>query len=311
VNLDEAFLLAHRSYPDQEHGFEESFETPELAGHPTVAIRSRPLGPARGVAWVVCHSFGVEQVHLYRLEVLAARRLAAAGFPVLRFHVPGYGDSRPRGEPARVEWHVEATVDAARLMRRLDGVERVGLVGARFGALVAGLAAGPAGASALGLWQPFATGAAFLEDFLQTALFEEMLDRPPGTGPPAPAGSDGAGWRDVNGFRLSAEAAERIRGIDLARDLGRFEGPALVVAIARGERMPAEPAAVAELLRSAGAACEERVVRDRSAPVFGQHHFAKVGDGQVERDLFFEAYGAIAGATTAWAVAALAPGGEG
>src|SRR5438105_5545724 len=79
------------SYRDRRIGIEERFLQPVLAGDRTIAVLSTPLDGPRSLGWVICHSFGMEQIHLQPLEVAAARRLAAAGFPSLRFHAPGCG----------------------------------------------------------------------------------------------------------------------------------------------------------------------------------------------------------------------------
>ena len=49
-----------------------------------------------------CPSFAMEQIHLGRMEVVMARVLAAAGFPVLRYHGQGYGDSQAEGAASEI-----------------------------------------------------------------------------------------------------------------------------------------------------------------------------------------------------------------
>src|SRR5438128_4485746 len=139
--LNEELVRLYRSFEDPEAGVREEFHQPRLGPGRTVAVLSRPTGSSSSVGWVLCHSFGIEQVNLHRLEVLTARAMAAAGFPVLRFHVQGYGDAERRGEPVDVQWHLDGAGDAVALVRELDGVSRVGILGARFGAMVAALTA--------------------------------------------------------------------------------------------------------------------------------------------------------------------------
>src|SRR2546430_13924462 len=91
--VDLELLAQRRSYVDHVAGIAEEFIQPEFGGAPTVAILSRPMAEPFPIGFVLCHSFGMEQVHLSRFDSVMARALAAAGFTVLRFHAPGYGDS--------------------------------------------------------------------------------------------------------------------------------------------------------------------------------------------------------------------------
>ena len=131
---------------------------------------------------MICHSFGLEQINLDRTEVVCARGLAEAGFPVLRYHTQGYGDSEERSAPARLAAHLDAAADAAALLNAMPGVEGVGLLGARFGALVAALVAERTDRSLLGLWHPFKTGQEFLDDSFSTTLLAQMMGRATGAG---------------------------------------------------------------------------------------------------------------------------------
>ncbi|TML01441.1 MAG: hypothetical protein E6G40_03085 [Actinobacteria bacterium] len=285
--LDEALLESHRGFRDDRSGIREEFLQPTLGPGRTVAVLSRPQGPSLPAGWVICHSFGLEQLMLHRLEVVVARALAAAGFPTLRFFVQGYGDSETRGQAVEVSWHLDGTMDAIALMRDMGGVSVVGALGVRFGALVAALAAERARLPLLGLWQPFLTGDQFLRNFAQTALFETMLEQADRQGSQRLGGLEEfgpEGWKDLNGLRLSRRALDDISAIDLRRDLRLLE------------------AEVAAHLVAIGVDCREEGVQDESAPMLGQHQFRKIGDGEAERDIFYDAYRAIAEATVSWAV---------
>lgn len=302
---DEVLLERHRRFVDQRAGIQEQFLQPRLGPGNTVAVLSRPIGPQLSTGWVICHSYGIEQVNTHRLEVVAARALARAGFPVLRFHVQGYGDSQLRGQAVDVSWHLEGGGDAVELLRHTEGVTAVGALGVRFGAMVAAMLAERAGLPLMALWQPFTSGAQFLEDFLQTAFFEQMFDQLSQDSRNAVGLAehlDSQGWKDLNGFRFTREAFEAIAAMDLTRDVDGFRGSALVIGLSRSGAMPQQAAELAAHLRALGAECDERVIRDSSAPMLGQHHFMKIGDGEVERDIFFRAFQAIADSTATWAL---------
>src|SRR5439155_562777 len=143
-------------------------------GGRTVAVLSRPLGQSSSVGWVVCHSFGMEQIHLGRLDVLAARALAAAGFPVLRFHGQGYGDSEKGADAIGLSSHLAENADAVRLLQEQEGVERVGVLGARFGGMVAALVADRLDLPLMALWDPSVRGNLYIRDLLRRELLSKM-----------------------------------------------------------------------------------------------------------------------------------------
>src|SRR4051812_9224642 len=110
--LDMGLLESHRSHRDTSGGYRERFVRLRVGTGLTFGVLSMPLGRPRGVAWVSCHSFGTEQLELQRLEAATARRLSAAGFPVLRFHCQGYGDSEDDPGGAGLSTQVTDTLDA-------------------------------------------------------------------------------------------------------------------------------------------------------------------------------------------------------
>ena len=105
---------------------------------------------------VHCHSLGVEQLTYYRNDVLAARAAATLGFPVLRYHARGHGDSagdfadvtlrdpgrgRPRGggrgaapgrrRPRDLARRAARRTGRAEAARRAPGSARPGACGSR------------------------------------------------------------------------------------------------------------------------------------------------------------------------------------
>ncbi len=299
--LDERSLFLHRRYEDAPRGFSEEFIRSELGGASTVAVLSRPLRVSRGEGWVICHSFGIEQINLNQLDVTVARWLAAAGFPCLRFHAPGYGDSRSR--QVTFSSHLESAVDAVAMVNRHLHVEQVGVMGARFGSLVAAIAAERLGLSSMALWQPFVTGADFLRDYIQRESFAGLLDGEASGGRDrVDVRSDLAsqGWCDLHGFQLSRETFEEISDVSLLDGLRRFGGTALLVGVSHTAAMPRAVGRLAAHLDALGATSRAVVVRGREGPMFGQHQFQKLPDGRGERDRFFRLHREIADVTVGW-----------
>src|SRR5438105_841331 len=112
-------MAAVSSFQDPAAGFEERFLTLSLELGATVGVLSTPLGPAQPLAWVQCHSFGAEQAALSVLEAMLSRRLGASGFPTLRFHGQGYGDSERLDVQPGLGTHLSDVEQAVSTMQRI------------------------------------------------------------------------------------------------------------------------------------------------------------------------------------------------
>jgi len=303
MTVDSAALEGLARFEDPSLGISETFLTPTLGGGGTVAVLARPLGEQAPLGWVVCHSFGMEQIHLYRLEVYVARALAAAGFPVLRFHSQGYGDSEQGADSVSLSSHLDGATDAVSLMAGLEGLGTIGVMGARFGGAVAALTAERLSLPRLALWEPVVSGSRFMRDFLWRRVFSDLA-----SGEPAEAHDSrgpmrqlqARGWADVNGFLLRKEAFDRISQVDLVRDMQRFGGSALVVSVSRTRQPSSGVARLSDHLRSSGARCSLEVVTSRYAPELGQSHFRADEEIVGKKDTQLEIAVEVARRTVAW-----------
>jgi len=306
--LDEALIERHRSFRHVVEGreIEESFLQPSFQGTQVAAVLYRPVADPLGVAWVVCHSFGAEQMFLMEHEVPVVRALAARGSPVLRYHGRGYGESFGGRESIGLGSHLEDAREAVALCRAQTGAARVGLLGARFGGLVAALTADREGLDLLALWEPAVRGSAFIRDVLRSRDLLGVMHQDPHQTAPSEADPmeelQAQGWTDARGMYVSKAAFEEISAVDLTRDVERFAGDALVVAVTRGERAGTPVAKLAEHLRSLGASVEEAVVRDPEAGTFGQYHYDNEDDPNAKTDLQAGLERALAENTLQWAV---------
>lgn len=113
---------------------------------------------------VMCHPFGHEYYRSYRAYQRIAGQLAGMGFPVLAMDYSGTGDSE--GSPGGVSlghW-VEDLVLAIGEQQRRSGVKDIVLVGLRFGASMALLAARQLSRlSTVVLWEPVWSGRQYLQ----------------------------------------------------------------------------------------------------------------------------------------------------
>lgn len=273
-------LESMRSFEDPGLGIRERFLIPELGGGRTIAVLSTPIGEVRTTGWVICHSFGAEQIYLQPHEVSVARRLAAAGFPVLRYHGQGYGDSELPPEQVTLGTHVRDALDAVAVLAAEAGTAEAGLIGARFGGTVAAIVADRIGASALVLWDPVVEGRPYVKSLLRLRVASELAGRAePGPADPAEV-LEGTGTLDVHGFPVGPEAFGEISSIDLPAQLDGFRGRSLVIQVSRSPEPRTSLQRLVARLRDLGGESRLDVVQDREALNFGLARHQPTGDGR-------------------------------
>ncbi len=282
-SIDRARLESLRSYTDHRRGITESFMSLDFGGRPGVGVLSVPIVSQREAGWLICHSFGMEQTHLLPLEVAVARSLVANGFPVLRFQGRGYGESDAPIEEVGLESHVADAADAADVFRAMlsaGGVARVGLIGARFGGAVAALVADRLGASALVLLDPAVSGKAYLNSIIRARLVAELADqgRASATARDPWEVLDEQGLLEVDGFPLTRRAFDEISLLDVAKQLSRFTGDALVVQVSRSPRPSPGLRRLLARFGDLGASAKLEVVADPEATRFGLPRYRLTGD---------------------------------
>lgn len=220
------------------------------------AMAHRPDVARRGAAVVVCHPYGEEKQLSYPVLVGFARRLAAADFPVLRFDGRGYGDSAGDLEDATVETHVGETLAAARTAQERFGVARVVLLGLRFGALVAAVAAERMPSLAgLVLWSPTVSGSQYVDDLIRKRLFAEMLAKRKVSRADVLDELGRTGRLEIEGNFLTQRVCDEASAIELPVVVRAFRNPVLVSALGPPDAVPAAVQKLAEAYRAAGAAC--------------------------------------------------------
>ena len=125
---------------------------------------------------VFCSAFAEEKLWSHRVFVNFARFLAAKGIAVLRFDYMGTGDSEGDSEDATLETHLTDIGAAVEELKKRARVRAVGLLGLRFGATLALLAAQRhlADAAFLVLWEPILKGGEYLQRCLRSHLATQM-----------------------------------------------------------------------------------------------------------------------------------------
>ncbi|MBI1796483.1 MAG: alpha/beta hydrolase [Candidatus Eisenbacteria bacterium] len=227
---------------------------------PLYAVHHAPVaGRANAPVVVHCHSLGVEQVTCYRAEVLCARAAAAAGFPVLRYHARGHGDSAGDFADATLARLIEDALAAAREALRRSGATHVIWLGVRFGALVAAsaLPLGPP-AAGLALWEPVQSPRDYFRAQLRGLLYSQVAEgrKPTETVDDLFARLDRDGAVDVHGYYLHRALADSVRDVTLARRLETWNGPTFLAQIEQRRSLAPAHAALAEALAARGAKVE-------------------------------------------------------
>lgn len=181
--------------------------------------------PERGV--VLCNALGFEGQTAYRALWHLADRLSESGFAVLRFDYHGCGDSAGSDfEPDRVEAWIESIVGGIDVLRDRTSVRDVQLVGLRFGAALAYLAARRRPeVSGVALWWPALSGGAWARELRAISMLS--ASGRPQQNVETPASSVDA--TEVVGYEFSKETLAAIRGVDLPDDAGALTADILVI----------------------------------------------------------------------------------
>jgi pimeloyl-ACP methyl ester carboxylesterase len=265
TTVDEALLAEFASFEQAEDGFAERFVRFQAGSGETVGVVTTPTGPRRDLGWVSCHSYGMEHIDLMGLERTVARRLARAGYPTLRFHCQGYGDSQSPPGTATLSSQVRDTQDAAAWAAEHLGASRIGLIGWKFGALVVAQAFETVDPSHVVLAAPPVSGARYMSELLRGFAFKEWSGEDAG----ANAGDlrarlEAEGELDLAGLRLPEEAFREASGASLA-PLETFRGTCLIMQISTSPR-PARPLReLTDRVNGAGGAATLAIL---------EHHFA-------------------------------------
>jgi len=124
-----------------------------------------------GAGVLICSPIGIEYIQSHRSVRHLADQLAEAGFPTMRFDYPGCGDSaQTEFDDDRVATWVKSIEIAATTLRERTGCSKVALVGIRFGASLASLAASRVGAEWLVLWNPVINGRHYVREMRALAM---------------------------------------------------------------------------------------------------------------------------------------------
>lgn len=215
-------------------------ETPmffENGAYRLFGIVHQPVGPPSGAAWVFCHPFAEEKLWAQRVYVSFARMLAARGAWVLRFDAMGNGDSEGQFSTASVDTMLSDIDCAIRQMEQSSGISQgIGLLGLRFGATLAALAAERfPKIGKLVLWEPVVDGGKYMQEMLrinlttQSAVYKEIRHNREALVRMMREGAT----VNIDGYELAYPCYEQAAAINLKEGSKRFAGPSLIVQVGK------------------------------------------------------------------------------
>ncbi|HSR05527.1 MAG TPA: alpha/beta fold hydrolase [Bryobacteraceae bacterium] len=166
-----------------------------------------------GLGVLIVPPFAWEDVCSYRPLRFMGRTLAENGMAVLRFDLPGMGDSTGDAlDSGLLDAWIQSVDDAAAELRAATGVKDIAVVGIRLGAMLA-LTATARGANIqdLVLWGPSATGRAMLREMRAFGSMERLdfANRD------AAAGQEIQGF-EIGGFLIAPETYRALEALDLS-----------------------------------------------------------------------------------------------
>src|SRR5579883_3143654 len=214
-----------------------------LLGHTNLPRESGQTGV------VIVPPLGWEDVCAYRPLRFLAHALAENGIPVLRYDLPGTGDSSGEmRDPGLLETWIRSVADAAGELKLRSGVAEVALLGVGFGAMLAVASSRRMRFRSLILWGGFSSGRALLRALRAYAEMERAEYARPGVAvPPSPEPGLEAG-----GFLIVPELQRDLEALDLTVGSHRTGQRALVLT---SDGVPAD----AKLVRSlAASGCDVR-----------------------------------------------------
>jgi pimeloyl-ACP methyl ester carboxylesterase len=256
------------------------------------AVYFAPRGQAKGEAFVLCNGFAGEHVICRAHLAHFARALAAKGYGVLRFDCAGYGDSQGDFERASITSMTSDILAAVEVLRRRGPFERVGLVGVRFGATLAVLAATEAQTRGAGhqpsrliLWEPILELWSYVfAELRQTVAMQTLLFRDvrltrdqivENVLAGKPSLVDGYDMNCIDdGYPLGREFVEQAKAVDLSGAWAKISVPTLIVNVKKKEGPPAPKLLeIAGQLKARGVSAEIVVAVEPALPWLHERFF--------------------------------------
>jgi pimeloyl-ACP methyl ester carboxylesterase len=285
MKIDRTYLEDHARFSAD--GIEETAFHFDVGSDQCFGILYAPASPST-LGFVVCHSYALELLTLRRIERAIARRLASLGHPVLAFHSRGYGDSTGSLADATLDRHLEDVQAGVDRLVSATGIVELGLIGARFGALTAGLYARRGDVRRLILVDPEFSGARYFRGLIRDKYVVELAHGESGSRSSADDYEARLGRGetvDLLGYELHGHLYNSLVDVDLTTDVGVFSGRALVVQVTKRSSPSRAAEKFAAKVRERGGECSLEVVPEPRGVTIGGPAFVNKNDRNVREDL--------------------------
>jgi pimeloyl-ACP methyl ester carboxylesterase len=275
LNLDRSLLSRHTSFVDE--GIEEHAFHIEVNGGLCFALLYRPPEP-KDAGFVVCHSYGLEFLTLRRTERAVARALASLGYPVIAVHCRGFGDSSGSLEDTTFDTIHEDIRATADHLAQTTGTRSLGLIGAKFGGLVAGTLAAAGGVDRLVLINPALDGRSYFRQMIREMRLVRLTNNEKSSLDDYLNLLPEQGMLDVLGNDVYAPLFEAFAAVDLSKDVGDFRGSALAFQVSKRPAVQRQLAAFGRVVEEAGGKCDVELVREPPNATFGGPAFVSTSN---------------------------------
>jgi alpha/beta superfamily hydrolase len=192
---------------------------------------------------VFCSPFAEEQKSTYRVFVEFARQLAEKGVASLRFDYRGTGDSDGFFQDYLLADWIGDTVSAIDCLKEKSGLDKVCVLGVRFGGFIGIQAAQQSGSvSDLILWQPIISGKQFHRQEMRRFMIRQMMTSGKATKGEEDLASDAEEDNvvDMDGYLMRKELSEGIKETDLTGGDTSVPERTLLLQISHNEKVSKE-----------------------------------------------------------------------
>lgn len=284
---EQAVAPSRASRVDAKAGVREDIEFIGAGPERIFSTLHTPTDQTKG-AVLLCSSILAELLSGYQEEVWLCRLLAEQGFAVRRFHYRGTGHSDGESEDITYEGLVEDARVVADHLRTETGLDRIGVIGTRVGAVVgASIVSGQPGMP-LALIQPVLDLEKLFKEMGRARKISLMNEegRSPEEGPPEDmfAVLERERSVDVLGYTLTEPIYRSLKSHKLTDELGPSARPIQLIEVAKRKTISPEYQRFLDDIAAKGFDTDGKLVPDEIAWWFHdtrRHLIPEIGDAIV------------------------------